>query len=248
MAAMLRPLRIFAQYRKPLVTSVSGSLAFSKTNDNGTTESNFLGHGHLDLEFSLRIEVKPTEARLQISLLLKGSDKESSSVADESPSANIESSSATKAQFSGLPPVSPKLANYRILDGYGTSFLWRKDPEYDPKDPSIYEDMDVDEINSTFPRIFPYFIIWVSSYEFSFSARGLDHGSGKSVFETVAEWVSWKVEGFLLGYLLAQEPGVEEVDFRVDSEGRYVLKKGRKVESEEVFMGFLEDASMLLPG
>ena len=63
------------------------------------------------------------------------------------------------------------------------------------------------------------------------------------MFETKDEYTCWKLEGFLLGFVLAQEPGVEELDFAVDVQEKYVSRQERQIENEEVFGGFLEDLS-----
>jgi len=91
-----------------------------------------------------------------------------------------------------------KTHEYRIFDDYQTSFVWAassdglKDPVSDDELPIIFTPLIADALTK-----------WTDTYNNSFSEQECDQGSGRDVFPTVAEIVTWTIEGAALSARIA---------------------------------------------
>ncbi|KAA8910103.1 hypothetical protein FN846DRAFT_775551 [Sphaerosporella brunnea] len=231
MASLRRALVLFAA-RKPAVTSTVLHHPASPGNNSTSAE-----------QFSLRtafgVQITINEGAVENELTVDRTLGQNGVAATGQEAAVSEGENISATETNGS---AAEFESYQILSDYQTSFLWEKE-----NDSVDCAKMHVDDPKDLFPHTAPFLEAWVEEYERLFEANEVHLGSGKDVFSTVEEHVSWEVEGALLALsLLIERSSVASVEF-VSSAMDMKLYKFARHSPQEILHTFLLDMASLLP-
>ncbi|KAF8961093.1 hypothetical protein BDZ97DRAFT_1760206 [Flammula alnicola] len=118
------------------------------------------------------------------------------------------------------PEEEEKPHEYHVFDDYLTSFVWAassdglKDEVLDDDLPTVLTSALADDVRR-----------WTDTYDTNFRLQGCDQGSGLDVFPTVAETITWTIEGAILSARMAvatSVPVVYSAYLRQGNEYRFV--------------------------
>lgn len=212
------------------VQTTMGSSSSSNCHDTGNSEPESKQETRIFLRTKYNIQVELDKDAVQVLNISFCPEGSHSTLAEQE---NDRNSSAS-------PPKtkpSEEKHRYRLFPDWQTTYLWYETSRAgNPKDnPAV----GLDEIESKYPALFPFYLSWLQSHESKLDKAFSENDDDKHLQPDLSHPVAWEINGFLISCWFAFQTDVHSVEYK-PSDTSYEIKRGT-MESE--FQRYLERKS-----